>query len=84
MADVTIREMRPSEYGALENFLYEVIYIPDDASPPPRKILEQLELKIYVENFGARAAEICFVAEVNGKILSRLAEKNFKRISLSV
>jgi len=29
-------------------------------------------------------ADVCFVAEVDGKILSRLAEKNFKRFSLSV
>ena len=66
---MTIREMRPSEYGVLENFLYEAIYIPDDASPPPRKILEQPELKIYVENFGTRAADTSFVAEVDGKIV---------------
>ncbi|MBR3499627.1 MAG: hypothetical protein IKO05_11685 [Selenomonadaceae bacterium] len=29
-------------------------------------------------------ADVCFVAEVDGKILSRLAEKNFRRVSLSV
>ncbi len=64
-----IREMKPSEYDALENFLYEAIYIPDGASPPPRKILERAELQVYVENFGTRAADVCFVAEVDGKIV---------------
>ena len=64
-----IREMKPNEYGELEKFLYKAIYLPKGALTPPRKILERPELQVYVENFGARAADICFVAEVNGEIV---------------
>ena len=124
---MTIRELRPDEYGALENFLYEAIYIPEGAHKPPRKIIERPELQVYVKDFGARAADVCFVAEVGGQLVGacwsrimndyghlddetpslalsvlknfrrkgiatalteklclRLAEKNFKRVSLSV
>lgn len=66
---MTIREMKPSEYGELENFLYEAIYVPADEDKPPRKIIERPELQVYVENFGAQPADVCFVAEVDGKIV---------------
>lgn len=64
-----IREMRPSEYGELENFLYEAIYIPEGVQKPPREILTRPELKIYVDDFGARAGDCCIVAEVDGKLV---------------
>lgn len=57
--------MKPSEYGELENFLYEAIYIPDDAPKPPREILQRPELQVYVKLFGTQAADICFVAELD-------------------
>lgn len=122
-----IREMKPSEYGELENFLYDAIYVPDNVQKPPREILTRPELKIYIDDFGARDSDCCVVAEVDGKIVgacwarimndyghlddetpslalsvkknfrrqgiatallekisARLAEKNFKRMSLSV
>lgn len=61
--------MQPSEYVELENFLYEAIYIPDGQSKPPRNIIERPELKIYIENFGAQPADVCFVAEVDGQLV---------------
>ena len=127
MSNIEIREIAPNEYNELENFLYEAIYIPDGVPKPPRKIIERPELQVYVKNFGAGAADFCFVAEVDKKIVgacwsrimndyghiddetpslalsvlkdfrrrgiatallkeisARLAEKNFKQVSLSV
>ncbi|MBQ3442835.1 MAG: GNAT family N-acetyltransferase [Selenomonadaceae bacterium] len=121
-----IRKMKSIERGELEKFLYEAIYIPEGTSPP-RTIINRPELKVYVEDFGTRAADVCFVAEVGGEIVgacwsrimndyghiddetpslalsvlknfrrrgiasdlmkklcTRLAEKNFKRVSLAV
>ena len=69
IVELMIREMKPSEYGELENFLYEAIYIPEGESKPPRKILERPELQVYIKNFGTQAADICFVAEIYGKII---------------
>ena len=64
-----IREMQASEYGALEIFLYEAIFIPAGAAKPARKIIYQPELQIYIKNFGEGTADFCFVAEVENKIL---------------
>ena len=66
---MTIRQMQPSEYVELENFLYEAIYIPDGQSKPPRNIIEHPELQVYVKDFGTRAADVCFVAEVDGQFI---------------
>ena len=122
-----IREMKPSEYGELENFLYEAIYVPEGEPNPPREILARPEMRVCVDDFGAFDGDCCFVAEVAGEIVgacwsrimndyghlddftpsialsvtknfrrrriasalieklsARLAEKNFKRMSLSV
>lgn len=61
--------MRTTEYGELENFLYEAIYIPNGEPKPSRKIIERPELQLYVKNFGTQPADSCFVAEVDGQIV---------------
>ena len=64
-----IRKIKPTEYKVLEDVLYEAIYIPQGVQPPPRSIIEQPELQVYIEDFGKREDDICFVAEVRGKIV---------------
>ena len=69
MFNIEIREMAPDEYNELENFLYEAIYIPDGVSKPPREIIKQPELQVYVKDFGTQPADCGFVAEFDGKIV---------------
>ncbi|MBE6849979.1 MAG: GNAT family N-acetyltransferase [Ruminococcus sp.] len=64
-----IRPMRVEEYPLLSDFLYEAIFIPEGVEPPPREIIEQPELQVYIRNFGAQQHDICFAAEVDGKIV---------------
>ena len=64
-----IREMRAAEFVALENFLYEAIYVPAGVAPPPREIIFQPELQVYVKNFGTGRADFAFAAEVGGEIV---------------
>lgn len=52
MIKFEICEMQPAEYPALENFLYEAIFIPAGISKPARKIIYQQKLQIYIRNFG--------------------------------
>ena len=49
-----IREIRPEEYPLLDDFLYEAIYIPENVEAPPRDIIEQPDLQVYVADFGKR------------------------------
>lgn len=63
----TIRPIRSEEYGLLDNFLYEAIYIPEGVQAPPREITKQPELQVYTQDFGKYEDDICFVAEADSK-----------------
>lgn len=67
-----IREMNPSEYGLLKDFLYEAIFLPEGETPPDRSIVEQPELAIYYEDFGSREADYAMVAEDDGQIVGAI------------
>lgn len=64
-----IREIKPSEYPLLEDFLYEAIFIPDGIEPPPKSIVQEPELQIYVSHFGEKKDDRALVAEVDGKVV---------------
>lgn len=66
--DYQIREMKENEYPLLSDFLYEAIFIPKGMDKPPKSIIEQPELQIYIEDFG-KADDACMVAEIKGKVV---------------
>lgn len=63
------RELKTTEYELLKEFLYEAIFIPEGATPPPRDIIEQPELALYYEGFGSGKADHCIVAEDNDRVI---------------
>ena len=63
-----IREIRKNEYPILSDFLYEAIFIPEGMDKPPKSIIEQPELQVYIKDFG-KADDWCFVAEIKEKIV---------------
>lgn len=67
--DYIIRKLKPEEVKVLDTFLYEAIFIPEGAEAPPGDIINQPELQVYVDNFGNRAGDICFVAETNEAVV---------------
>ena len=66
--DYKIREIRKNEYPILSDLLYEAIFIPEGMDKPPKSIIEQPELQVYVEDFG-KEDDWCLVAEIKGKIV---------------
>lgn len=64
-----IREMQTSEYGLLDDFLYNAIFIPQGIAPPPKSIIQNDELQVYVKDFGKQKDDVALVAEVGGKIV---------------
>lgn len=64
-----IRKIRQSEVQVLSDFLYEAIFIPEGCTPPPREIVKQPELQVYICDFGKCDDDICYVAEVDGNII---------------
>ena len=67
--DFSVREMHPEEYPLLEDFLYEAIFIPEGVEPPPRSILQDDALQVYIRGFGKGMADHCLAAEVGGKVV---------------
>ena len=64
-----IRSIRPEEFPLLDDFLYEAIFIPEGVTAPPRTIIEQEDLQVYIRNFGRQPDDHCLVAEVDGRIV---------------
>ena len=64
-----IREIRPEEIPVLDDFLYEAIFIPEGSPAPPKSIIENEDLRVYVRDFGKDPDDRCLVAEVDGKIV---------------
>lgn len=64
-----IREIRPEEIPVLEDFLYEAIFIPEGVPAPPRSIVNNEDMQVYIQDFGKKSDDRCLVAEVDGKIV---------------
>ena len=72
MKENVIREMRSEEIPLLDDFLYEAIFIPEGVPAPPRSIIENEDLQVYVRDFGKKADDRCLVAEVEGKVIGAI------------
>lgn len=69
MDNLNIRELKEDEHKILDNFLYEAIFIPKGTKKPPREIINNEELQVYVKDFGNYKDDNCMVAELNNKII---------------
>ena len=67
--DYKIRKLKQEEVKVLDTFLYEAIFIPEGVEAPPKEIINQSELQVYVEDFGNRTGDICFVAEADKSVV---------------
>lgn len=64
-----IREIEKNEYELLNDFLYEAIFIPKGTEKPPKDIIKNKELQVYVKDFGTNKHDNCLVAEYENKIV---------------
>lgn len=64
-----IRGLHKAEFPLLEDFLYEAIFVPPDVKKPPRAILKDDALQVYIRDFGSRPDDRCLVAELDGKVV---------------
>lgn len=69
MMKSVIREIHSEEISLLNDFLYEAIFIPEGVPAPPRSIIENEDLQVYVRDFGKKTDDRCLVAEVDGKVV---------------
>jgi len=66
--DITTREIKKTEYSLLEDFLYNAIYIPEGEKYPPREIIFEPEIYVYISDFGLET-DCGVVAEHDGIII---------------
>lgn len=64
-----IREMDPSEYGVLSDFLYEAIFQRNDNNRLPRSVIQEPALRIYIEDFGTKKDDRCLCAVTDNRIV---------------
>jgi len=66
-----VRLMQESDYVCLPEFLYQAIYMPEGADPPPRSIVNDPSIIIYIKDFGAQQGDLGVVAQcaVTGQII---------------
>ena len=67
-----IRPIRKEEIPILGDFLYEAIFIPEGVAAPPRSILDDENLQVYIRDFGQMHDDRCLVAEVGDKIVGAI------------
>ena len=67
----TIREIRPTEYPQMEDFLYHAIFQPPSQEPLPREVIFEPEIFLYVDGFDprTRAGDVGAVAKVDGQVV---------------
>jgi ribosomal protein S18 acetylase RimI-like enzyme len=65
----TIRPLKNNELPLLDDFLYLAIFIPEGVQAPPRDIINQPELRVYVDGFGSQPDDHCIVAECDGAVV---------------
>ncbi len=67
--EYAIREIRPDEYKLLDDFIYEAVFIPEGVEAPPKSIILQPDLQVYIKDFGKQLDDKCLVAEVGGRVV---------------
>ena len=77
-ATYTIRRIRQKELPLMEDFLYEAIFIPEGAASPPKSIVKNEDLQVYVRDFGLSSDDNCLVAEADGKIVGMIWSRIMK------
>lgn len=69
MRDFIIRRLNKSEVSLLKEFTYLAVYVPQGVIIPPKSIVELPELRVYYQDFGKQAGDVCLVAETDNKIV---------------
>ncbi len=65
--DYKIRPISAGEVRLLQDFLYEAIFVPEGLPAPPKSIINQPELQVYITGFGTKKDDIGLVAEIDNK-----------------
>jgi ribosomal protein S18 acetylase RimI-like enzyme len=66
--NLAYRPIDPSEYAALEDFLYHAIFLPPGTEPLPREAIRKPDIYVYIDGFGGKKGDVGVVADDNGRV----------------
>lgn len=64
-----VRLMREEDFVCLPEFLYQAIFIPKSCEQPPRSIIHDPRIAVYINHFGTKYGDIGVVAEQNHQVI---------------
>lgn len=64
-----IREMTQADLQVLPVFLYEAIFVPEGAAPPPPSVIHDPALQVYIKGFGEGVMDAGVLAERDGLVV---------------
>ena len=64
-----LRELRKAEYPLLADFLYEAVFVPDGVEAPPKSIINNPDMQVYIAGFGSKKDDCCVAAEISGELI---------------
>ena len=67
-----IRPLTTTETPLLKDFLYEAIFIPEGVQAPPRSIIDDESLQVYIRDFGTKSDDRCLIAETDGRVVGAI------------
>ena len=67
-----IRPIQLTEIPLLKDYLYEAIFIPEGVQAPPKSIIDDESMQVYIRDFGHSPDDYCLVAEVGDKIVGAI------------
>ena len=67
-----IRPLTTTETPLLKDFLYEAIFIPEGVQAPPRSIIDDESLQVYIRDFGTKPDDRCLIAETDGRVVGAI------------
>jgi len=70
--DYKIRAILEGEVSLLQDFLYEAIFVPEGLPAPPKSIINQPELQIYISELRKIKDYIGLVAEVDKMVVGAI------------
>ena len=67
--NINISRLQAGEYAVLRRFLYHSIFVPEGECPPDPAILDEPELRVYLDGFGQEQGDVAVAVRADGNIV---------------
>ena len=67
--NINISRLQAGEYAVLRRFLYHAIFVPEGECPPDPAILDEPELRVYLDGFGQEQGDVAVAVRADGNIV---------------